>query len=313
LLDNGGSQSQLVQGIESSPEFVAAQAAAACTTATATVGPGVQLAPKAASNPARAAATPPPLRAESALPKAVNHPGQVGATGVIVAHPLPTSLKLAAVAPSPGSLEGTGSHGTGGRRVNAAMAIGHITVQAGADRPIVLHAVARADQVDPPRADKQATVSVAAPRPPEQMSKPFLGSTVLGDRPVDPARSPQNAQFVAQVDRGLLPREAEALRLARWSGLLDEGGLDRTADARRWAAWNHAPANESSRTQVAPRIFSNTGYANDLVSNYHTSFPRRSADRAGLGGWFAPLLGGGRDEDVLADVAALDAYFSHVV
>ena len=93
---------------------------------------------------------------------------------------------------------------------------------------------------------------------------------------------------------------------------LYQDSLDRGVDALGQASWTQALASGLSRTQVAELIFSSPEYKIDLVNNYYTHFLGRSADPTGLNGRVNGLLGGLRDEQVIAAIVASDEYFSRV-
>jgi hypothetical protein len=124
---------------------------------------------------------------------------------------------------------------------------------------------------------------------PNQFNKQFFfASTVPGNPPVNPALFPLNLQFVAQVYRDLLHREADPLGLAGWSNLLDNG---------------------MSRFQVVLGIESSPEYLGDQVDAAYARLLHRAADAGGRNGFLNFLESGGTDEQMEALIAGSPEYF----
>jgi uncharacterized repeat protein (TIGR01451 family) len=215
-----------------------------------------------------------------------NH-GPDTATNVVVADPLPPGLVLIATAPSQGTVGGAVVWSVG-TMANGDTAVLHLTAQTAAIGPIVNNAVVDADQFDPDLTNNQDAAGVIVQRDPGQISKQaFLASTILGD-PVDPAMFPLNAQFVAQVYKDLLHRQADPSGLAAWSDFLDNGG---------------------SRTQLVLGFESSPEYLGDQVDAVYSQLLHRSADPAGRNAFVNFLERGGTVEQMQALIAGSPEYF----
>jgi uncharacterized repeat protein (TIGR01451 family) len=219
----------------------------------------------------------------------VSNRGPATATNVIVADPLPAGLVLINSVPSEGTFDGASGLWTVGTLANGATAVLQLTAQTAMDGPIVNNAVARADQLDPDLASNQATVVITVQLSPDQISKlPFLSSTILGNPTIDPALFPQNAQFVAQLYRDLLHREADALDLARGSDALDNG---------------------DSRMQLVQAIQGSPEYLGAEVDGIYSQLLHRAADPAGRNAFINYLENGGTVEQLEAMIAGSQEYF----
>jgi hypothetical protein len=63
-----------------------------------------------------------------------------------------------------------------------------------------------------------------------------------------------------------------------------------------------------SRTQVAEAVFTSLEFDIDLVRGWYLRFLRRPADSNGLNGFVAALMGGIRDETLIAAIVGSDEY-----
>jgi uncharacterized repeat protein (TIGR01451 family) len=217
-----------------------------------------------------------------------NH-GPDAATSVVVADPFPPGLMLITAVPSQGTVDATSGIWSVGTLGNGVTAVLHLTAQTTMDGQIVNNAVTRADQFDPDLSNNQATVAITVQLSPDQISKiPFLSSTILGHAPVDPALFPRNDNFVAQVYRDLLHREADAMGLASWCDLLDNG---------------------ASRLQVVQAIQSSPEYRGDEVDSVYSRLLHRAADPGGRSSFVNFMESGGTVEQLEALIAGSPEYF----
>jgi uncharacterized repeat protein (TIGR01451 family) len=216
-----------------------------------------------------------------------NH-GPDAATNVMVADPLPAGLTLIAAAPSQGAFDAASGVWFVGTLGNGVTAILHLTAQTTADGPIVNNAVARADQFDPDLSNNEATETIIVQPSSPQIGKGlFLASNILGIPTPDPARFPQNAQFVIQLYGDLLHRQADALGLASWCDALDNG---------------------ASRLQVVQAIQSSPEYRGDEVEEVYSRLLHRAADPSGHNAFVQFLENGGTVEQVEALIAGSPEY-----
>ena len=216
-----------------------------------------------------------------------NH-GPDAATNLIVADPLPPGLVLIAAAPSQGAFDAATGVWTVGTLANGTSAFLHVTVQTAMDGPIVNNAVTRADQFDPDLSNNQATEMVIVSCRPTRSANCHSWATPSRQPAPDPALFPQNAQFVAQLYRDLLHREADALGIAGWSNLLDNGG---------------------SRLQVVQAIQTSPEYRGDEVDDVYSLLLHRAADPAGRNASVQFLESGRTVDQLEALIAGSPEYF----
>jgi uncharacterized repeat protein (TIGR01451 family) len=273
-------------------------------TNTAAIGHADQFDPNPGNNTGSATVT--PGEADLAVTKTVDNPqpifgtpvtytitvtnhGPNAATNVIVADPPWTGLILVGSSASQGSFDGTTGVWSVGTLANGVTAILHVTAQTAADGPIVNNAVARADQFDPDLANNQAAAMVTVLLSPPQISKQsFLGSTIMGDPPPDPATFPLNAQFLAHLYGALLHRQPDALGWATWCDFLDNGG---------------------SRAQVVLGFERSPEYLGDQVDSVYARMLHRTADAAGRSYFLNFLESGGTIEQMDTRIAGSPEYF----
>jgi uncharacterized repeat protein (TIGR01451 family) len=218
----------------------------------------------------------------------VSNHGPQTATDVTVADPLPAGLIPISVAPSQGSV--SGGVWNVGTLANGASAVLHITAQTALNGPIVNNVVALSGQSDPALDNNQATASIKVLLSPEQISKlAFLGNTILGNPPVDPALFPLNARFVTHLYSDLLRRQPDALGQAAWSNALDNG--------------------RCSRFQVILAFENSAEYLGNEVDAVYGQLLNRAADPGGRSTFINFLQTGGTFEQLQAIIAGSEEYF----
>jgi glucose/arabinose dehydrogenase len=103
-----------------------------------------------------------------------------------------------------------------------------------------------------------------------------------------PPNTLANQQFVAQVYRDLLHREADTAGLAGWTSAVDHG---------------------ATRTQVVLQVESSAEYLDGVVQQLYSQLLHRAADPAGLQSAVTFLQSGGTDEQLAAALAGSAEYF----
>jgi hypothetical protein len=93
---------------------------------------------------------------------------------------------------------------------------------------------------------------------------------------------------------------------------LYQDALNRVPDAVGRASFDQILAQGGSRTQVAAVVFTSLEFDMDLVSGWYVRFLRRPADANGLNGFVDALIGGTRDEALIAAIVGSPEYIARL-